>query len=89
MTKILKKAGEAGTSATQLRRLNDIAQKILAEQRVSADEAKREYLDAVKLAKTKGRPKPTITKDPSFAKQDPADYLPKRYNPDTGKMEVV
>jgi|TARA_Y100000052_G_C2942839_1_gene81823 hypothetical protein len=53
------------------------------------DEAKREYLDAVKLAKTKGRPKPTITKDPSFAKQDPADYLPKRYNPDTGKMEVV
>ena len=36
-----------------------------------------------------GTPKPTITKDPSFAKQDPADYLPKRYNPDTGKMEVV
>ena len=29
----------------------------------------KKNLDAVKLAKTKGRPKPTITKDPSFAKQ--------------------
>ena len=37
------------------------------------DNAKEEYLDAVKLAKTKGRPKATITKDPSFAKQDPKD----------------
>ena len=31
MNKILKKAGEAGTSATQLKRLNDIAGKLLAE----------------------------------------------------------
>ena len=45
------------------------------------DTAKQEYLDAVKLAKTKGRPKATITKDPSFAKQDPKDLLPRRYNP--------
>ena len=53
------------------------------------DRAKQEYSAALKLAKTKGRPKPTITKDPSFAKQDPKDYLPKRYNPDTGKMDIV
>jgi hypothetical protein len=31
MNKILKKAGEAGTSATQLKRLNDIAGKLLSE----------------------------------------------------------
>ena len=53
------------------------------------DTAKQEYLDAVKLAKTKGRPKPTITKDPSFAKQDPKDYLPRQYNPDTGNFDYV
>jgi hypothetical protein len=35
MNKILKKAGEAGTSATQLKRLNDIAGKLLAEQKKS------------------------------------------------------
>ena len=48
MNKILKKAGEAGTSATQLKRLNDIAGKLLAEQRVSADEAKSEIIPAIK-----------------------------------------
>ena len=53
------------------------------------DNAKQEYLDAVQLAKTKPRPKATITKDPSFATQDPKDYLPKRYNPDTGNMDIV
>ena len=53
------------------------------------DRAKQEYSAALKLAKTKGRPKPTITKDPSFAKQDPKDYLPRQYNPDTGKMDIV
>ncbi len=53
------------------------------------DQAKKEYSAALKLAQTKGRPKPTITKDPSFAKQDPKEYLPKRYNPDTGKMDIV
>tara|TARA_Y100000361_G_scaffold108139_1_gene97976 strand:+ start:280 stop:759 length:480 start_codon:yes stop_codon:yes gene_type:complete len=53
------------------------------------DNAKKEYLDAVKLAKTKGRPTPTITKDPSFATQDPKDLLPRRYNPETGKMDIV
>lgn len=53
------------------------------------DQAKKEYRAALKLAQTKGRPKPTITKDPSFAKQDPKDYLPKRYNPDTGMMDIV
>ena len=53
------------------------------------DNAKQEYLDAVKLAKTKPRPKATITKDPSFAKQDPKDLLPRRYNPDTGAMDIV
>ena len=53
------------------------------------DFATKEYLDAVKQAKTKGRPKPTITKDPSFAKQDPKDFLPKQYNPETGKMDIV
>ena len=51
--------------------------------------AKKEYLDAVKLAKTKGRPTATITKDPSFAKQDPKDLLPRRYNPETGGMDIV
>ena len=53
------------------------------------DQAKKEYSAALKLAQTKGRPKPTITKDPSFAKQDPKDYLPKRYNPETGGMDIV
>ena len=53
------------------------------------DNAKREYLDAVQLAKTKPRPKATITKDPSFATQDPKDLLPRRYNPDTGAMDIV
>ena len=51
LTKILKKAGEAGTSATQLRRLNDIAGKLLAEQRVSADETKREYIPSIVTGK--------------------------------------
>jgi len=51
--------------------------------------AKNEYNAALKLAASKGRPKPTITKDPSFAKQDPMDYLPRKYNPETGKMEIV
>ena len=53
------------------------------------DRAKKEYSDALKLVATRGRPKPTITKDPSFATQDPKDYLPKRYNPDTGNMDIV
>ena len=53
------------------------------------DRAKQEYSAALKLAKTKGRPKPTITKNPSFATQDPKDYLPKRYNPETGQMDIV
>ena len=53
------------------------------------DNAKQEYLDAVQLAKTKTRPKATITKDPSFATQDPMDLLPRRYNPDTGAMDIV
>ena len=53
------------------------------------DQAKKEYSAALKLAQSKGRPKPTITKDPSFAKQDPKDYLPKRYNPETGGMDIV
>ena len=53
------------------------------------DLAKSEYLAAVNLAKTKGRPSATITKDPSFAKQDPKELLPKRYNPETGKMDIV
>ena len=43
----------------------------------------------LKLAKTKGRPTATVTKDPSFAKQDPKDLLPRRYNPETGKMDIV
>ena len=53
------------------------------------DNAKQDYLDAVQLAKTKPRPKATITKDPSFATQDPMDLLPRRYNPDTGAMDIV
>ena len=53
------------------------------------DFATKEYLDAVKQAKTKGRPTATITKDPSFAKQDPKDLLPRRYNPETGGMDIV
>ena len=51
--------------------------------------AKQEYSDALKLAKTKGRPKATITKDPSWATQDPKEYLPKQYNPETGGMDIV
>ena len=52
-------------------------------------DAAKQNLDAVKQAKTKGRPTATITKDPSFAKQDPKDLLPRRYNPETGKMDIV
>ena len=57
--------------------------------KMNLDNAKKEYLDALKLAKTKGRPKATVTKDPSFAKQDPKDLLPKQYNPETGQMDIV
>ena len=67
---------------TQLDYVKDAAKQNL-------DNAKQEYLDAVKLAKTQGRPSPTITKDPSFATQDPMDLLPRRYNPETGKMDIV
>jgi len=67
---------------TQLDYVKDAAKQNL-------DNAKQEYLDAVKLAKTKPRPKATITKDPSFATQDPKDLLPRRYNPETGGMDIV
>ena len=88
-----QKTGQAGSKSgastatstrpkTQLDYVRDAAKQNL-------DSAKQEYLDAVKLAKTKGRPKATITKDPSFAKQDTKDLLPRRYNPDTGKMDIV
>ncbi len=59
------------------------------QQKLNLDNAKKEYLDAVKLAKTKGRPKATVTKDPSWAKQDAKEMLPRQYNPDTGKMDIV
>ena len=51
--------------------------------------SKREYFKAVKRAKKVGRPKPTITKNPSFANQDPKLFLPRRYNPETGQMDIV
>ena len=51
--------------------------------------SKREYFKAVKRAKKVGRPKPTITKNPSFANQDPKLFLPRRYNPETGEMDIV
>jgi len=70
------------TSKSQLDYVKDAAKDNL-------NRAKQEYSAALKLAKTKGRPKPTITKDPSFATQDPKDYLPRQYNPDTGKMDIV
>ena len=80
------KAGQSTATGTtpksQLDYVKDAAKQNL-------DQAKKEYSAALKLAQTKGRPKPTITKDPSFAKQDPKDYLPRRYNPDTGKMDIV
>ena len=80
------KAGQSTATGTtpksQLDYVKDAAKENL-------DQAKKEYSAALKLAQTKGRPKPTITKDPSFAKQDPKDYLPKRYNPETGGMDIV
>jgi hypothetical protein len=80
------KAGQSTATGTtpksQLDYVKDAAKQNL-------DQAKKEYSAALKLAQTKGRPKPTITKDPSFAKQDPKDYLPKRYNPETGGMDIV
>ena len=72
----------ATTPKSQLDFVKEAAKKNL-------DLAKSEYLAAVNLAKTKGRPSATITKDPSFAKQDPKELLPKRYNPETGKMDIV
>ena len=87
-----QKAGQAASKTgsgtvtprpkTQLDYVKDAAKQNL-------DNAKQEYLDAVKLAKTKPRPKATITKDPSFATQDPKDLLPRRYNPETGGMDIV
>ena len=80
------KAGQSTATGTtpksQLDYVKDAAKQNL-------NQAKKEYSAALKLAQTKGRPKPTITKDPSFAKQDPKDYLPRQYNPDTGKMDIV
>ena len=80
------KAGQSTATGTtpksQLDYVKDAAKENL-------NQAKKEYSAALKLAQTKGRPKPTITKDPSFAKQDPKDYLPRQYNPDTGKMDIV
>ena len=80
------KAGQSTATGTtpksQLDYVRDAAKQNL-------DQAKKEYSAALKLAQTKGRPKPTITKDPSFAKQDPKDYLPRQYNPATGKMDIV
>lgn len=72
----------ATTPKSQLDFVKEAAKKNL-------DLAKSEYLAAVNLAKTKGRPSATITKDPSFAKQDIKELLPKRYNPETGKMDIV
>ena len=77
-----KSTAPATTSKSQLDVVKEAAKKNL-------DFATKEYLDAVKQAKTKGRPTATITKDPSFAKQDPKDLLPRRYNPETGKMDIV
>lgn len=74
--------GSGTAPKTQLDAVKDAAKQNL-------DNAKKDYLDAVKLAKTKGRPNPTITKNPSFANQDPKDFLPKRYNPETGNMDIV
>ena len=80
------KAGQSTATGTtpksQLDYVKDAAKENL-------NQAKKEYSAALKLVQTKGRPKPTITKDPSFAKQDPKDYLPRQYNPDTGKMDIV
>lgn len=70
------------TGKSQLDYVRDAAKQNL-------DQAKKDYSDAIKLAKTKGRPKPTTSPTPSWAKQDAKDYLPKQYNPKTGKMEVV
>ncbi len=77
-----KSTAPATTPKSQLDIVKDAAKKNL-------DFATKEYLDAVKQAKTKGRPTATITKDPSFAKQDPKDLLPRRYNPETGGMDIV
>ncbi len=57
--------------------------------KMNLDYAKKDYLKAVKRAKKVGRPKPTITKNPSFANQDPKLFLPRRYNPETGEMDIV
>ena len=80
------KGGQSTASSTQPKSQLDYV-KDAAKQNL--DNAKQEYLDAVQLAKTKPRPKATITKDPSFAQQDPKDYLPRQYNPETGNMDIV
>ena len=77
-----KSTAPSTTPKSQLDIVKDAAKQNL-------DFATKEYLDAVKQAKTKGRPTATITKDPSFAKQDPKDLLPRRYNPETGQMDIV
>ena len=53
------------------------------------DIAKKQYADAVQLAKTATDPVLKVRTDPSFATRDAEEYLPKRYNPETKKMEVV
>ena len=80
------KGGQSTASSKQVKSQLDYVKDAAKD---NLDRAKKEYSDALKLVATRGRPKPTITKDPSFATQDPKDYLPKRYNPDTGNMDIV
>jgi len=80
--KTAQSTATATTKKSQLDYVRDAAKQNL-------DQAKKDYSDALTLAKTKGRPTPTISQTPSWAKQDPKDYLPKQYNPNTGKMEPV
>ena len=47
MNKILKKAGETGTSATQLKRLNDIAGKLLSEAKKEIVDRAKEHYDSL------------------------------------------
>ena len=80
------KAGQSTATGTTKKSQMDFVRDAAKQ---NLDQAKKEYSDALKLAQTRGRPKPTITKDPSFTKQDYKDYLPRQYNPDTGKMDIV
>ena len=67
---------------SKIEQVRDVAAQNLAK-------SKKDYADALVLAKKTPRPTGTITKNPSFANRPDSIYLPKQLDPETGKMKKV